>query len=80
MVLKHLGKPVDPEIIAALAVEAGARVCNGGITSKLSTFHKAIEKKWPDLKVEYIKNEQDKMILLLKTKTTSNHTSQTRRL
>ena len=47
MVLRTYNKPVDPEIMAAMAVESGARTCNWGITDKLETFHKAIRARWP---------------------------------
>jgi len=67
MVLRYYGVAADPEITAALAVESGARVCNGGITKKLDSFHKAIMSKWPNMIVEGV-SEHQKIIQLLKEK------------
>jgi len=69
MVLSYLGKKVSPIDMAALAIEAGARKCNAGITSGLDPFHRLIEKKFPDLVVENIPtNNKAKVLELLKAK------------
>ncbi|MBU0596846.1 C39 family peptidase, partial [Patescibacteria group bacterium] len=63
MVLRALGKPVDPEDTAKVAVQSGARECNSGITGGLSAFHEAIENTWPDIVIERFGNGDASEIL-----------------